>query len=62
MRQSNIQSLDLKSESRNNVSSVFETSLITGTYGEMYCTLEQIGKGAFGCVKTAFRRSDRQMV
>ena len=36
--------------------------LCKGSYNEKYCTLEQIGKGAFGCVKTAFRRSDRKMV
>ena len=36
--------------------------LCKGSYNEKYCTLEQIGKGAFGCVKTAFRRSDRRMV
>ena len=36
--------------------------LCKGSYNEQYCTLEQIGKGAFGCVKTAFRRSDRRMV
>jgi len=36
--------------------------LCKGSYNEKYCTLEQIGKGAFGCVKTAFRRSDRKLV
>jgi len=36
--------------------------LCKGSYNEKYCTLQQIGKGAFGCVKTAFRRSDRRMV
>ncbi len=36
--------------------------LCSGRYDEAFCTLEQIGKGAFGCVKMAYRRSDRKMV
>ena len=36
--------------------------LYQGTYNDKYCTLEQIGSGAFGCVKSAFRRSDKKMV
>ena len=37
-------------------------ALHQGTYNDNYCPLEQIGVGAFGCVKTAFRRSDKKMV
>ena len=37
-------------------------ALHQGTYNDKYCPLEQIGVGAFGCVKTAFRRSDKKMV
>ena len=36
--------------------------LCKGSYNEKYCTLDQIGKGAFGYVKTAFRRSDKRLV
>ncbi|CAH0724620.1 unnamed protein product, partial [Brenthis ino] len=32
---------------------------ITGEYNKHYVTLKQIGKGAYGCVKMAYRRSDR---
>ncbi|KAL4713819.1 hypothetical protein ACJJTC_015473 [Scirpophaga incertulas] len=32
---------------------------ITGDYSKHYVTLKQIGKGAYGCVKMAYRRSDR---
>ena len=37
-------------------------ALYQGTYNDNYCTLEQIGSGAFGCVKNGFRRSDKKMV
>ena len=37
-------------------------ALYQGTYQDNYCTLEQIGSGAFGCVKNGFRRSDKKMV
>ena len=37
-------------------------ALYQGTYHDNYCTLEQIGSGAFGCVKNGFRRSDKKMV
>ncbi|RVE39832.1 hypothetical protein evm_015518, partial [Chilo suppressalis] len=30
-----------------------------GDYSKHYVTLKQIGKGAYGCVKMAYRRSDR---
>ncbi|XP_050680592.1 PAS domain-containing serine/threonine-protein kinase [Leptidea sinapis] len=30
-----------------------------GEFGKHYVTLKQIGKGAYGCVKMAYRRSDR---
>lgn len=33
-----------------------------GVYLEHYTTLEQIGKGAFGCVKLAYRNSDNLLV
>ncbi|XP_061385658.1 PAS domain-containing serine/threonine-protein kinase isoform X2 [Danaus plexippus] len=32
---------------------------IAGEYTKHYVTLKQIGKGAYGCVKMAYRRSDR---
>ncbi|XP_041975737.1 PAS domain-containing serine/threonine-protein kinase [Aricia agestis] len=32
---------------------------ICGEYNKHYVTLKQIGKGAYGCVKMAYRRSDR---
>ncbi|XP_063548888.1 PAS domain-containing serine/threonine-protein kinase [Cydia strobilella] len=32
---------------------------ISGEYNKHYVTLKQIGKGAYGCVKMAYRRSDR---
>ncbi|CAH2050069.1 unnamed protein product, partial [Iphiclides podalirius] len=32
---------------------------IAGEYSKQYVTLKQIGKGAYGCVKMAYRRSDR---
>ncbi|XP_052739436.1 PAS domain-containing serine/threonine-protein kinase [Bicyclus anynana] len=32
---------------------------IAGEYNKHYVTLKQIGKGAYGCVKMAYRRSDR---
>ncbi|KAI8438166.1 hypothetical protein MSG28_010788 [Choristoneura fumiferana] len=32
---------------------------VTGEYNKHYVTLKQIGKGAYGCVKMAYRRSDR---
>ncbi|XP_046965611.1 PAS domain-containing serine/threonine-protein kinase isoform X2 [Vanessa cardui] len=32
---------------------------IAGEYNKNYVTLKQIGKGAYGCVKMAYRRSDR---
>ncbi|XP_053615608.1 PAS domain-containing serine/threonine-protein kinase [Plodia interpunctella] len=31
----------------------------SGEYSKHYVTLKQIGKGAYGCVKMAYRRSDR---
>ncbi|CAK1544486.1 unnamed protein product [Leptosia nina] len=32
---------------------------ISGEYSKHYVTLKQIGKGAYGCVKMAYRKSDR---
>ncbi|XP_013176984.1 PREDICTED: PAS domain-containing serine/threonine-protein kinase [Papilio xuthus] len=32
---------------------------LAGEYSKHYVTLKQIGKGAYGCVKMAYRRSDR---
>ncbi|XP_026497091.1 PAS domain-containing serine/threonine-protein kinase isoform X1 [Vanessa tameamea] len=32
---------------------------IAGEYNKNYVTLKQIGKGAYGCVKMAYRRADR---
>ncbi|KAJ2940611.1 hypothetical protein O0L34_g14717 [Tuta absoluta] len=32
---------------------------VAGDYSKHYVTLKQIGKGAYGCVKMAYRRSDR---
>ncbi|CAH0592247.1 unnamed protein product [Chrysodeixis includens] len=32
---------------------------VAGEYNKHYVTLKQIGKGAYGCVKMAYRRSDR---
>ena len=39
----------------------FET-LTVGKYSDDYVTLNQIGKGAFGCVYTAYRSSDKVLV
>ena len=50
-------------ENTNSTSNVDKSfALHQGTYNDKYCPLEQIGCGAFGCVKTAFRRSDKKMV
>ncbi|KAJ0182722.1 hypothetical protein K1T71_002091 [Dendrolimus kikuchii] len=32
---------------------------VSGEYNKHYVTLKQIGKGAYGCVKMAYRRSDK---
>ena len=37
-------------------------TLTTGDYCDKYVTLDQIGKGAFGCVYTAYRASDKLLV
>uniref|UniRef100_T1JIH4 Protein kinase domain-containing protein n=1 Tax=Strigamia maritima TaxID=126957 RepID=T1JIH4_STRMM len=34
----------------------------SGSFAERYTTLQQIGKGAFGCVKMAFRNTDKLLV
>lgn len=39
-----------------------EDEQISGDYSKYYTTLKQIGKGAFGYVKMAFRHSDRLLV
>lgn len=36
-----------------------EDEQIAGDYNKHYVTLKQIGKGGYGCVKMAYRRSDR---
>lgn len=45
--------LDLESE---------EKEYIRGDYAQYYDTLQQIGKGAYGCVKMAARKSDGLLV
>ncbi len=63
-----IQQLNHVKNVKNDVSIASETradssfAMCQGSYNEKFCTLEQIGTGAFGYVKTAFRRSDRRMV
>ena len=37
-------------------------TLTVGKYSDNYVTLNQIGKGAFGCVYTAYRSSDKVLV
>ena len=37
-------------------------TLTEGTYTDNYVTLHQIGKGAFGCVRAAYRISDKLLV
>lgn len=39
-----------------------EDEQVSGEYSKSYTTLKQIGKGAFGYVKMAFRHSDRLLV
>ena len=39
-----------------------EVTACRGEYGRMYNTLKSIGKGAFGFVKLAERKADKQMV
>ncbi|KAK8767546.1 hypothetical protein V5799_005675 [Amblyomma americanum] len=39
-----------------------ESEYTSGVYSEHYTTLQQIGKGAYGCVKMAYRNSDRLLV
>lgn len=39
-----------------------ESEYTSGLYAEHYTTLQQIGKGAYGCVKMAYRNSDRLLV
>lgn len=39
-----------------------EDELVTGEYGERYSTLQQIGKGAYGFVKMAYRNEDKVLV
>lgn len=39
-----------------------EAEYTSGLYAEHYTTLQQIGKGAYGCVKMAYRNSDRLLV
>lgn len=39
-----------------------EDELITGEYGDKFTTLQQIGKGAFGFVKMAYRNEDNLLV
>lgn len=39
-----------------------EDELIMGAYGERYTTLQQIGKGAYGFVKMAYRNEDNALV
>ncbi|KAK3926668.1 PAS domain-containing serine/threonine-protein kinase [Frankliniella fusca] len=39
-----------------------EDELIVGEYGERYTTLQQIGKGAYGFVKMAYRNEDNVLV
>lgn len=42
--------------------SQYEDEQVCGEYNKFYTTLKQIGKGAFGFVKLAFRRSDQLLV
>ncbi|XP_022242516.1 PAS domain-containing serine/threonine-protein kinase-like [Limulus polyphemus] len=39
-----------------------DTEYVKGSYADHYTTLQQIGKGAFGCVKMAFRNTDGVIV
>lgn len=39
-----------------------EDELVMGEYGERYTTLQQIGKGAYGFVKMAYRNEDNALV
>jgi hypothetical protein len=36
--------------------------MTAGTFAENYCSLQEIGKGAFGFVKMAYRREDKKLV
>ncbi|XP_067135737.1 PAS domain-containing serine/threonine-protein kinase-like isoform X1 [Centruroides vittatus] len=44
------------------VTEPLDTEYVSGEYVEKYVTLQQIGKGAFGCVKMAYRNSDHLLV
>lgn len=39
-----------------------EEELVAGEFSKHYCTLKQIGKGAYGYVKMAYRSTDRLLV
>ncbi|CAN7947548.1 unnamed protein product [Ixodes pacificus] len=39
-----------------------ESEYTGGIYSDHYTTLQQIGKGAYGCVKMAYRKTDRLLV
>lgn len=39
-----------------------ESEYTSGIYADHYTTLQQIGKGAYGCVKMAYRNTDRLLV
>lgn len=39
-----------------------DSIMVRGEYEDHYVTLEQIGKGAFGCVKFGYRKADKRLV
>lgn len=63
----NFQEIQSRAHSASRPSSVSvmtqcEDELVMGEYGERYTTLQQIGKGAYGYVKMAYRNEDNVLV
>ena len=56
-------SKDRKDEAKPAETESCETAAITaGAYSHVYGTLSEIGRGAFGCVMTGYRKEDGRMV
>lgn len=47
---------------QNDTGECSEAEYVGGIYSDRYTTLQQIGKGAYGCVKMAYRNTDRLLV
>lgn len=60
--QSTARTEPLFSENQDKFGDISIGSLTEGLYTDSYVTLHQIGKGAFGCVRAAYRISDKLLV